>query len=156
MIGRAKWIFWGLVLASFAILAVPSVELLGALRSYYRFLTGYDPGTLRPTRMVSFQFQSPLDRDRPAGEEPRLSFVEFRLAAPKAKAVLLAGDFTRWEDGGMPMHKRSGGIWELLVPLPAGRYRYLFLVDGAPTLDPKNPEIQPRGGRPASAKTVSP
>lgn len=152
MIARGKWLFWGLILASAAIMAVPSVELLDALRGYHRFLTGFEPGTLRPSR-TSFLPDSPMDRERPAGE-PALSFVEFSLKAPKAKEVRLAASFTQWERGSVPMRKRSSGQWEALVPLPAGRYHYRFIVDGRLVLDPKNPVVEETGLRQASVREV--
>ncbi|MBI4676839.1 MAG: hypothetical protein HY748_04590 [Elusimicrobia bacterium] len=159
MIYRAKWIFWGLVLASVAIIGVPSADLLDTLRSYHRFLTGFEPGTLRPSRTFSLP-ESPRDRApepatgrfRPAQRD--LSFVEFGLRAPKAKEVRLAGDFTQWERSAIAMRKRSGGVWEVLVPLPPGRYRYRFIVDGVPVLDPKNPDMEETHNRSASVRVV--
>ncbi|MFA6318153.1 MAG: glycogen-binding domain-containing protein [Elusimicrobiota bacterium] len=153
MIARAKWIFWGLVLASVLIMAVPSIELLDTLRSYHRFLTGFQPGTLRPVTVDSL-LESPRDRER-LSDDLALSFVEFALAAPKAKEVKLVGDFTQWERAAVLMHQRPGGRWETLIPLPPGRYHYRFIVDGKPTLDPKNPDIEATGLQQACVREVN-
>ncbi|MBI5623187.1 MAG: hypothetical protein HY924_05345 [Elusimicrobia bacterium] len=152
MIARARWIFWGLVLASVLIMAVPSVELLETLRGYHRFLTGFDPGTVRPSTMRSMP-DSPTDREGPLADIP-LSFVEFSLTAAKAKEVRLAGDFTQWERGSVTLNPRGNGRWETLIPLPPGRYHYFFLVDGRPTLDPKNPLVETSGLQQACVREV--
>lgn len=46
-----------------------------------------------------------------------------------AETVKLAGSFTAWESGAMPM-KRSSEGWYLSVPLAPGKYFYKFMVDG--------------------------
>lgn len=52
----------------------------------------------------------------------------FRLEAPLAQSVKLAGDFTGWE----PLELSPGheGFWQIIIPLSPGRYAYRFLVDG--------------------------
>ena len=62
--------------------------------------------------------------------------ISFYCAAPEAKAVFLMGDFNDWNPRSLPMQRREGGWWFLQVPLSHGHHQYLFLVDGAPTLDP--------------------
>ena len=72
--------------------------------------------------------------------------VVFRLHAPKAEAVgLMAGDIP----GGGPrnLKKVDEGVWELaLGPVNAGTYRYLFVVDGVPTTDPRNQAVSQSNG----------
>lgn len=63
----------------------------------------------------------------PAGAQQVL--VQFRLEAPGAERVMLAGDFTEWK----PVHslRRSGnGVWTVVVPLDPGIHDYGFVVDG--------------------------
>ncbi len=67
--------------------------------------------------------------------------VTFRLEAPGAAQVQLAGNFSGWEPLAMD---RRGGAWELTVPLPPGDQRYGFLVDGRWTL-PKNARLASDG-----------
>jgi len=68
--------------------------------------------------------------------------ITVRLYAPKAEAVRLdASDVPGVPFGaGAPMTKSENGVWQVtLGPVPAGAYRYAFVVDGVPTLDPRNP-----------------
>jgi hypothetical protein len=66
---------------------------------------------------------------RPAGEVPARVFVQFRLEAPGAGTVAVAGTFTGWE-GGVELHEASPGIWTATVPLEPGVHDYVFVVDG--------------------------
>ncbi|MDD2306101.1 MAG: alpha/beta hydrolase-fold protein [Prolixibacteraceae bacterium] len=65
--------------------------------------------------------------------------VTFRLNAPLAQIVILAGD---WEanSGKGEMKKDTAGIWSFTtVVLPSDIYNYKFIVDDVPLLDPCNP-----------------
>lgn len=64
--------------------------------------------------------------------------VTMKLEAPKAKKVILVGDFNKWDAKVHPMKRIKGGVWEKIVMLPAGRHEYKFLVDGHWWTDPKN------------------
>lgn len=68
------------------------------------------------------------------------SDVLFRYYAPNARRVQLGGDWqgNNWTRGdgrageaniGLMQDDNNDGIWEIRVALPAGRYKYLFLVD---------------------------
>jgi hypothetical protein len=59
---------------------------------------------------------------------PRL-FVQFRLDAPDAMDVRLAGSFTNWQPR-YELHKASAGVWTITLPLAAGVHDYVFVVDG--------------------------
>jgi enterochelin esterase family protein len=38
------------------------------------------------------------------------------------------------------MTRGADGVWEMTVgPVPAGAYRYSFMIDGVATIDPRNP-----------------
>lgn len=63
--------------------------------------------------------------------------VNFFCLAPQAKQVELVGDFNDWQRGSALMEQQPDGSWRTQVPLHHGHHRYLFLVDGAPVLDPK-------------------
>jgi hypothetical protein len=68
--------------------------------------------------------------------------VHFRLDAPSASEVRLAGSFTGWEPRYV-LHPAGTGSWSVLVPLQPGVHDYAFVVDGeewvadpaAPTVD---------------------
>ncbi len=55
--------------------------------------------------------------------------VVFRLDAPGARSVRLAGDFTGWEPGPV-LTQRTPGVWTVLVPVEPGLHDYAFVVDG--------------------------
>lgn len=57
------------------------------------------------------------------------ALVAFRLDAPGAHTVRLAGDFTGWESG-PALTEVSPGIWSVVVPLEVGLHDYAFVVDG--------------------------
>ena len=85
-----------------------------------------------------------------------MRFVEFKLKAPKAKRVLLGGDFNQWRADTLPLTRGKAGVWQTLLPLPPGRYSYLFQVDGEwkPDPDPKTPQTGRFDDRPASLKEI--
>ena len=69
--------------------------------------------------------------------------VTFSYAAPEAKSVQLASEFTDWEKAPVNLKKGKGGLWKTTVPLPPGRYEYRFLVDGQWQDDPQCPNRHP-------------
>jgi 1,4-alpha-glucan branching enzyme len=62
---------------------------------------------------------------------PRAKPVSFRLEAPEATAVAIAGDFNSWNSSAQLLSRSEGGMWEVTVHLSPGIYQYKFLVDGA-------------------------
>jgi len=67
--------------------------------------------------------------------------VTFRLRAPKAAEVLVAG---QWPDGRAAMAKDANEVWNVTVgPIPAGVWEYSFQVDGLQMIDPGNPALKP-------------
>lgn len=93
---------------------------------------------------------------RASGVPIDTTVVQFVLVAPSAASVSLVGDFNDWDATTTPMRPvRSGGIWSVTVPLPAGRHRYAFLVDGSRWLaDPSAPRAPDDFGTPSSVVTV--
>ncbi len=126
---RRKVLFWGLVAAGFLIICLPSTLMLDAFTSYERFLTGFEPSTLRHTLTRAVAHSGQTRREQ---LQTQLSFVDFRMKAPKAKTVFLVGDFNHWKSGTLALAKVADGSWELTLALPPGRYHYRFLVDGKP------------------------
>jgi len=85
------------------------------------------------------------------------SGVSFVLYAPGAQSVALVGDFNGWDTAATPLQATgSSGAWVVSVPLPPGRYRYAFLIDGARWLaDPGAPRAPDDDfGTPNSVLTV--
>ncbi len=65
--------------------------------------------------------------------------VTFSYQAPEAETVLLAGDFTGWQQAPLPMKKGKDGLFKKTVSLTPGRYQYRLLVDGHWCDDPSCP-----------------
>ena len=61
----------------------------------------------------------------------------FRFSAPVATSVMLVGDFTHWQQRGIPMKKGTDGIWTATVSLAQGKHTYRFVVDGEWEDDPE-------------------
>jgi cellulose biosynthesis protein BcsQ len=74
--------------------------------------------------------------------------ILFQFRAPEAKKVLVAGDFNQWV-GESLLRRTQTGVWQKVVPLRKGGYRYKFLVDGEWRLDPAAPQEKenPYGNR---------
>jgi enterochelin esterase-like enzyme len=68
--------------------------------------------------------------------------VAFRIHAPEARAVRLAGSDIPGVGQTTQLAKTDQGVWEVTIgPIDAGAYRYNFNVDGVATIDPRNPAI---------------
>lgn len=83
------------------------------------------------------------------------TFVKFTFVAPSAKHVTLVGDFNDWDVSKTPMAE-AGGTWTVVVPMPAGRHQYSFVVDGKSwSSDPSAPSAPDDGfGHTNSVKVV--
>jgi 1,4-alpha-glucan branching enzyme len=70
--------------------------------------------------------------------------VKFKLNAPKAKNVSVAGDFNGWDTKSHPLRpdKRDGSneMWQRIVRLEPGAYEYRFIVDDMWYDDPNSLE----------------
>ncbi len=74
--------------------------------------------------------------------------ITFRISAPDTQKVELRtpGDIPGSVNPNgrglvpFPLTKNTGGVWEAtLGPVPAGAYRYVFVVNGIPVVDSRNP-----------------
>ena len=83
----------------------------------------------------------------PAAPIPTTEGVVFTLRAPGVSRVQLAGDFNAWVPDGNDM-RFLDGVWEIVIPLAPGTYRYRYVVDGRWQTDPLNEtvEMSPFGG----------
>lgn len=67
--------------------------------------------------------------------------VVFKVFAPEAQKVVLAGSFNKWSQDSDAMKKDETGTWKKIKILPKGTYEYKFIVDGTWTCDPNCPDI---------------
>src|SRR5262245_16894414 len=69
--------------------------------------------------------------------------IVLRVLAPQAQMVRLnASDIpgVPFGQSAPAMTKGANGVWEMTVgPVPAGAYRYAFMIDGVATIDSRNP-----------------
>ena len=63
--------------------------------------------------------------------------VEFRITAPNANWVGIAGDFNGWKPDTLVAKKEKGGLWRATATVAAGSHEYKFVVDGSWIVDPK-------------------
>jgi hypothetical protein len=77
--------------------------------------------------------------------------VVFSLDAPAGNDVRLIGDFNGWDPDSTPLQRVQGSLWEASLGLAPGEYRYRFVVDGVPRLDPSNPDEARAGDGGASS-----
>lgn len=69
-------------------------------------------------------------------------YVQFRLEAPGASRVELAGSFTEWRPE-HEMREVAPGVWSIMVPLDPGVHDYTFVIDGERmVVDPYAPEVE--------------
>jgi 1,4-alpha-glucan branching enzyme len=76
----------------------------------------------------------------PKGSKQKVTFL---YEAPAAQSVLLAGDFTGWQQAPVSLKKDKTGTWKKSISLPPGRYEYRLLVDGEWRDDPQCSKRQP-------------
>lgn len=83
--------------------------------------------------------------------------VLFPFYAPTAKSVTITGSFNEWD---LQKNRLTGpdnhGVWTIILPLPQGRYEYLFVInekDWQP--DPSVPTVDDGFGGKNSVLLVS-
>lgn len=69
--------------------------------------------------------------------------VLFATQAPGASNVAIAGDFNNWQPEATLMERNGdGSSFVALLPLPPGRYRYRYVIDGQWKSDPNNEYVE--------------
>jgi hypothetical protein len=68
----------------------------------------------------------PTNSSGPVGQQV---LVQFRLDAPNASQVQLAGNFTNWKTS-VAMKRSGSGVWTVVLPLAPGVHSYAFVVNG--------------------------
>ena len=86
----------------------------------------------------------------------RFMSVKFIYKGESGLKLNLAGTFTNWDPWIYEMVETSPGLYELELPLPAGKYYYNYYIGLTPILDNTNPQkIYTTDGRSASVLTVN-
>lgn len=77
---------------------------------------------------------TPASSDSPgittAGATDAPVLVRLVVLQPEAQTVDVAGDFNGWDPTRTPLEQTAAGAWTVTIPLPPGRYEYMFVVDG--------------------------
>lgn len=63
--------------------------------------------------------------------------VVFRVKAPGARSVAVAGSFDQWDSEGMPLSPVGDGWWEARIVIVPGTYEYIYIIDGEWTTPPE-------------------
>jgi len=143
-----------LALAGLLLVSVPGVIFNDAVRKYFSFMGGWNTATIKPSRANSLPPLRPRRERLAEPARPELRFVKFSVKIAGAKEVKIAGDFNKWNPDALSLERKTGNLWEAIIPLPPGKYKYLCRVDGKETLDPLNPDTDAESGRKVSLLTV--
>ena len=77
--------------------------------------------------------------------------LSFSFKGPPGETVTVAGNFNGWDPFMYELKEAPAGVYTLNLPLPPGRYQYVFFHRGQRYLDPYNPHrIYARDGSAAS------
>ena len=132
------------------------VALLGLLSAGEDFFT-FTSDTIRTAAQAEpIKKEEALKRSRPADMqlENEIKYRKFFITAPKAQKVELIADINGWGKYPVELKGNDKGYFETTLVLPAGEYKYLFLVDGKEVLDPLNTDRRKVDGREVCIKTV--
>ena len=69
--------------------------------------------------------------------------ILFRAHYPHAEQVYLAGDFNGWNPARTPLARQQlDNVWQVVLPLQPGSYRYRLVVDNRWQRDPFNERVE--------------
>ena len=132
------------LLAGCGIETSPAVGLRLSLRyafSRYEPTAGDDVDSHRFAAALTWrprlEAPAPIERFEPLVRPRAGSAHLFRLHAPGAGRVSVAGSFNGWDAQADPMTRTAGGWWETAIPLAAGSHQYIYVVDGQATIPPE-------------------
>ncbi len=114
-------------------IAAAAAVVVGAVGAWW--VGGADDGPAPPSTAsapmaAAPPVEAPPVEAPPAPEAPEDITVGFRLRAPDADAVRVAGDFNDWKPESLAMQRGADGLWSVQAALPPGRYAYMYVVDG--------------------------
>ena len=86
--------------------------------------------------------------------DTEIKFRNFFITDTRAKKVELQADFNGWGKTPIILKPYSRGYFEISLALPAGEYKYVFVIDGKDVLDPNNLDRTEINGRTVCIKTI--
>lgn len=99
----------------------PAYALAGAMLAAFAIVQVPRPGAPAAPRTAVVAPQQ--------AREPATVYVQFRVEAPQAHDVAIAGTFTGWKPADV-LKETAPGVWTALIPLRPGVHDYAFVVDG--------------------------
>ena len=69
--------------------------------------------------------------------------VDFKIHAPDAQQVYLAGSFNDWDAGSKALRRGKDDLWRSWTNLPTGAHEYRYVIDGEWVEDPAVEARQP-------------
>ncbi|MDG1837485.1 MAG: AAA family ATPase [Phycisphaerales bacterium] len=97
-------------------------------------------------RLAPLHSGSPIESDDGYGAVMTSHGVRFRQPGRPDQIVAVCGDFNGWSTSATPLRwAASESVFEAIVPLPSGTYRYQLVIDGRPGPDPFNIDAAPSG-----------
>jgi len=80
---------------------------------------------------------------KPSTAETARKKATFKLSAPSATQVFIAGCFNEWNPTADPLSLGGDGTWTCTLMLEPGEHEYRFVVDGVWCDDPMAPMRRP-------------
>ncbi|MCL2213796.1 MAG: isoamylase [Treponema sp.] len=81
--------------------------------------------------------------------------LSFTFEGPPGEIITVAGNFNSWDPFMYELKEGPAGIYKITIPLPPGKYQYVFFHRGERYVDPYNPQrIYARDGSAASEITI--
>ena len=109
--------------------------------------------TTGPTGITSSRVTLPEKPGTPPSVAPGTYRFSFR--APPGETVSVGGTFNNWDPFMYELRETEPGLYSLTLPLPPGRFQYVFFYRGEPVADPVNPGRRfSREGRAVSEAVV--
>ena len=87
----------------------------------------------------------PRSTSTPTPAKKGKSKESFSYFDPSAETVMVAGDFTDWDEHPIALKKQKDGTWKATVPLESGEHEYRFLVNGRWQDDSQCSQRKPNG-----------
>lgn len=82
--------------------------------------------------------KAPAKTQKKPAKTPTKAEVNFRLEAPQAAQVFVAGCFNGWDPRANPLERNEDGMWSCTLIIEPGEHEYRFVVDGVWCDDPTN------------------
>ena len=80
----------------------------------------------------------PRSSEKPTSADNNEGMLTFSYETAPGESVTVAGSFNSWDPFMYELKEESPGRYTLSIPLPPGRYRYVFFHRGERVLDQKN------------------